>query len=162
MSRFAVETYEGKDGKTYNVPNYIASDRYYEKNVIIKDAVIEDFTSRGYNVSWKILAADDYGVPQHRRRVFFVGLNKKIFDDISSIDDAQIGDIVLFVNKIKNRPSHCGIYLGNNQVIHCSGFVHISRIDNIGIRDEYMEKDPFCFIYKILRPKQKDNLLFNF
>lgn len=88
--------------------------------------------------------------------------DKKIFDNISSIDDAQIGDIVLFVNKIKNRPSHCGIYLGNNQVIHCSGFVHISRIDNIGIRDEYMEKDPFCFIYKILRPKYKDSLLFNF
>jgi hypothetical protein len=42
MSRFAVETYEGKDGKTYNVPNYIASDRYYEKNVVIKDAVIEE------------------------------------------------------------------------------------------------------------------------
>lgn len=47
----------------------------------VKDAVIEDFESRGYNVSWKILAADDYGVPQHRRRVFFVGLNKKIFGE---------------------------------------------------------------------------------
>lgn len=42
MSRFSVETYEGKDGKTYNVPNYIASDRYYGKNVVIKDAVIEE------------------------------------------------------------------------------------------------------------------------
>ena len=47
----------------------------------VKDAVIEDFTSRGYNVSWKILAADDYGVPQHRRRVFFVGLNRDVFGD---------------------------------------------------------------------------------
>lgn len=45
----------------------------------VKDAVIEDFTSRGYNVSWSILAADDYGVPQHRRRVFFVGLDKRYF-----------------------------------------------------------------------------------
>lgn len=45
----------------------------------VRDAVIEDFTSRGYNVSWKILAADDYGVPQHRRRVFFVGLNRNVF-----------------------------------------------------------------------------------
>lgn len=42
MSRFAVETYEGKDGKIYNVPNYIASDRYYGKNVVIKDAIIEE------------------------------------------------------------------------------------------------------------------------
>lgn len=47
----------------------------------VKDAVIEDFSSRGYNVSWKILASDDYGVPQHRRRVFFVGLNRSIFGD---------------------------------------------------------------------------------
>lgn len=47
----------------------------------VKDSVIEDFSNRGYNVSWKILAADDYGVPQHRRRVFFVGLNKDIFGD---------------------------------------------------------------------------------
>lgn len=47
----------------------------------VKDAVVEDFTSRGYNVSWKILSADDYGVPQHRRRVFFVGLNKELFGE---------------------------------------------------------------------------------
>ena len=47
----------------------------------VKDAVIEDFAARGYNVSWKILAADDYGVPQHRRRVFFVGLNRQYFGD---------------------------------------------------------------------------------
>jgi len=47
----------------------------------IKDSVVEDFSSRGYNVTWKILAADDYGVPQHRRRVFFVGLNKAVFKE---------------------------------------------------------------------------------
>lgn len=47
----------------------------------VKDAVIEDFASRGYNVSWKILCSDDYGVPQHRRRVFFVGLNRNVFGD---------------------------------------------------------------------------------
>lgn len=47
----------------------------------VKDAVIEDFTSRGYNVASKILAADDYGVPQHRRRVFFVGLNRNYFGE---------------------------------------------------------------------------------
>ena len=47
----------------------------------VKDAVVEDFTSRGYNVSWRILASDDYGVPQHRRRVFFVGLNKKYYGE---------------------------------------------------------------------------------
>jgi len=48
----------------------------------VKEAVIEDFSSRGYNVAWKILAADDYGVPQHRRRVFFIGLNKDVYGDM--------------------------------------------------------------------------------
>lgn len=47
----------------------------------VRDDVIKDFTSCGYNVSYKILAADDYGVPQHRSRVFFVGLNRDIFCD---------------------------------------------------------------------------------
>lgn len=38
--------------------------------------VIEDFTEIGYSVSMKLLVAADYGAPQIRRRVFFVGLNK--------------------------------------------------------------------------------------
>lgn len=37
----------------------------------------------GYNVNTKVLIASDYGVPQRRRRAFFVGINKdlnKTFD----------------------------------------------------------------------------------
>lgn len=60
-----------------NVPGLVSM-----ANGTVKNSVIEDFESRGYNVSWKILSADDYGVPQHRRRVFFVGLNKKHFGDM--------------------------------------------------------------------------------
>ena len=36
--------------------------------------IIDDFTSLGYNMTAKILYAPDYGVPQIRKRVFFVGL----------------------------------------------------------------------------------------
>ncbi len=36
--------------------------------------IIEDFTSIGYKVNAKILFAPDYGVPQIRKRVFFVAL----------------------------------------------------------------------------------------
>lgn len=59
-----------------NVPGLISM-----ANGAVKDAIIEDFTQIGYNVTWKILSADDYGVPQHRRRVFFVGFNKQVFGD---------------------------------------------------------------------------------
>lgn len=39
--------------------------------------VIDDFTQAGFDVQMRILSADNYGVPQQRKRVFFVGVNKK-------------------------------------------------------------------------------------
>lgn len=39
----------------------------------IKDSIIEKFTAMGYKVKYQILCASDYGVPQNRRRVVFVG-----------------------------------------------------------------------------------------
>lgn len=46
----------------------------------IKDSIIKRLTSLGYNVQFKILCAADYGVPQSRRRVIFVGLRDKQFN----------------------------------------------------------------------------------
>ncbi|NNE15585.1 MAG: DNA cytosine methyltransferase [Saprospiraceae bacterium] len=49
-----------------------------------KGAFVEDITERfggiGYNVSYKILNASDYGVPQNRQRVFFIGLLEGVFE----------------------------------------------------------------------------------
>lgn len=39
----------------------------------IKDNIVKKFTDMGYNIQYKILCASDYGVPQSRRRVVFVG-----------------------------------------------------------------------------------------
>lgn len=39
----------------------------------IKDSIIEKFTGMGYEIQYRILCASDYGVPQSRRRVVFVG-----------------------------------------------------------------------------------------
>lgn len=39
----------------------------------IKDSIIEKFTAMGYIVEYKILCSADYGVPQKRKRVIFVG-----------------------------------------------------------------------------------------
>ncbi len=52
-----------------NVPNIISMGKGK-----IKDNIIEDFKRIGYKVTYKILLASDYGVPQNRRRAFFVGL----------------------------------------------------------------------------------------
>ena len=39
----------------------------------IKDSIIEKFTEMGYDIQYRILCSADYGVPQSRRRVVFVG-----------------------------------------------------------------------------------------
>lgn len=45
----------------------------------VKDEIVKRFTEMGYNVSYKILCAADYGVPQIRKRLVFVGLrNSKV------------------------------------------------------------------------------------
>lgn len=40
----------------------------------VKDNIIKRFTELGYTVKYQILCAADYGVPQNRRRVIFVGM----------------------------------------------------------------------------------------
>lgn len=43
-------------------------------NGIIKEAIIRDFEKLGYNLSYQVLTASDFGVPQNRRRAIFIGL----------------------------------------------------------------------------------------
>jgi DNA (cytosine-5)-methyltransferase 1 len=42
------------------------------------DALLQKFDEIGYNVSWKLVNAWDYGVAQKRERVFIVGIRKDI------------------------------------------------------------------------------------
>lgn len=44
-----------------------------------KDSIVTEFSNLGYTVVYKILTASEYGVPQHRRRVVFVGLKGRAF-----------------------------------------------------------------------------------
>ena len=46
----------------------------------IKDSIIEKFTDLGYSIQYKILCAADYGVPQNRKRVIFVGTKNGKFE----------------------------------------------------------------------------------
>jgi DNA (cytosine-5)-methyltransferase 1 len=51
-----------------NVPGLVSM----AKGAIIKQ-ICEDLAACGYDVKWDILNAADYGVPQHRKRVFILG-----------------------------------------------------------------------------------------
>lgn len=46
---------------------------YTMQNGMVLKMIINDFKSLGYDVDYRLLKASDYGVPQHRERVFIVG-----------------------------------------------------------------------------------------
>lgn len=46
---------------------------------IFKEDIITRFSNLGYHVNYKIINASNYGVPQNRERIFFVGMKKHLF-----------------------------------------------------------------------------------
>jgi len=52
-----------------NVPNIMAMGKG-----IVRDSILKDFEAIGYKTTFKVLLASDYGVPQNRRRAFFIGV----------------------------------------------------------------------------------------
>lgn len=63
-----VEYFKPKAFMMENVPNILSIG-----GGIVRCAIVKDFSDLGYKVVYKILTASDYGVPQNRRRTFFVG-----------------------------------------------------------------------------------------
>lgn len=41
--------------------------------------IVKAFDALGYNISYRVLDAADYGVPQHRERIIIVGFKNKVF-----------------------------------------------------------------------------------
>lgn len=76
-----------------------------EKGKYKKD-IIDRFSELGYNVDMRLLRASDYGVPQSRERVFFVGLRKDIFGDtFFDFDKIQKAKMVSTKDAICDLPS---------------------------------------------------------
>lgn len=82
----------------------------------VAEQVKENFLSIGYNVSFQLLKAQDFGVPQNRERLIFIGNrinvdNQKIFERINKYKVAKqvtlrqaIADLKpLLASRIKNK-----------------------------------------------------------
>jgi len=69
-----VQHYKPKAFVMENVPNILSIG-----DGAVRNAIIKDFSDLGYTISYKVLTASDYGVPQNRRRAFFVGLKDTSF-----------------------------------------------------------------------------------
>lgn len=72
----AVEKFQPKAFILENVPGLATL-----YNGKAKEAILKEFGDLGYTINYQVLYAPDYGVPQIRKRIFFVGLkNGKKFD----------------------------------------------------------------------------------
>ncbi len=55
-----------------NVPGLVSMKRDGVRGAMMQK-ICEDFAVCGYDIAWDILNAADYGVPQHRKRIFLIG-----------------------------------------------------------------------------------------
>ena len=99
-----------------------------------KEDIIKRFSELGYTVTYKLLNASDYGVPQNRNRVFFVGIKNKKFEfpieketkvtteeaisDLSEIEENYSSEASSIYQKIMRKNSK-GLY-NNEFTIHTS------------------------------------------
>lgn len=63
----------------------------------VRDRIIEEFSKLGYTVNAKILNSSDYGVPQNRRRIVFVGLKGKQmfeFPSVTHLEGSSLGAVL--------------------------------------------------------------------
>lgn len=67
-----IETVKRYTPKAFMIENVPGMATLYKGEV--KDEIVRRFSKIGYNVSYKILCSADYGVPQIRKRLIFVGL----------------------------------------------------------------------------------------
>jgi len=112
-----VEHFKPKAFIMENVPNLVSMNKG-----LVKDEIIKEFESIGYKVTYKVLLASDYGVPQNRKRVFFVGLlhnkNDFLFPDATHVNvkitsEQAISDLP--EHELENGSTYCTKYQSNYQ-----------------------------------------------
>lgn len=109
----------------------------------VAEQVCEDFNNIGYTVSYKILNAKDYGVPQNRERLIYIGNNlgidnEKIMAEIvessslykpATLQDALFGLRELKASRIKNSTEagsiETGFKIEKNKVVYINDYIRL-------------------------------------
>lgn len=88
----------------------LLSTKYIDGRKLV-DVIVEDLSNMngiGYNVDYKLINASDYGVPQNRQRVLFIGIRKDLNIDFvfpEKIDKKglTVGDILEIPDDVPNQ-----------------------------------------------------------
>ncbi len=86
-----------------NVPNLIKAKT--ESKELVIDIIINELRSLGYNASYKILEATDYGVPQIRKRLVVIATKKLIADPFPPKTHTVAEHTDLFTIGLKKCPT---------------------------------------------------------
>jgi DNA-cytosine methyltransferase len=99
-----------------NVPGLVSM----AKGEIIKQ-ICEDFANCGYDISWDILNAADFGVPQIRKRVFIIGKR------VDALYLPEEGNPQLHLAAMPGKITHPTFYLKRypaNQITSLNNFIN--------------------------------------
>jgi DNA (cytosine-5)-methyltransferase 1 len=88
-----------------NVSGIVTKDNGYAK-----DRIYEIFEKRGYSVVHKVLNASEYGVPQKRKRNFFVMLKKGIFNFDNLCKSSETITVKEAIGELYNNENNSGIF----------------------------------------------------
>jgi DNA (cytosine-5)-methyltransferase 1 len=152
-----VDSFSPKVFVLENVPNLISMN-----NGSFKEKILKDFKKIGYSVEFKVLLASDYGVPQNRKRVFFVGIKgDEIFnfpeathklnkittsDAISDLDENSVPDGAKYRCSPKTnyqkimRSNSSGVFNHETTKHSCKTIDIISHVPNGGNYKNLPEK----------------------
>ncbi len=90
-----------------NVEGLVNHDRQNPKDTIGRtlSTILNTLDELGYHVSWKVLNAKDFGVPQDRKRIYIVG-SKKGLPDLSGFvnKSASLEDILEYGLPVSDHP----------------------------------------------------------
>ena len=133
-----------------------------EKGEVIK-MIVNDFKSLGYNVSYKLLRASDYGVPQHRERVIIIGNRLDLENPYPKITHGDTIDLFNkdvephvrvkdVVNHLKNIRTRDKSFIHKNKKI----YNHTARMnvsDKFWARKHKVDQHVICDYLKFWRKK---------
>lgn len=107
-----------------------------KNNGFAKESILRITDELGYNVESRILKSEDYGVPQCRRRCFFVGISKEynisfnfdkmkpifsnttVHDAIADLEELENGSNINTLKNIKRTPLQDYYYDSSNDCIN--------------------------------------------
>lgn len=119
----------------------------------VSGIITQEFGKIGYKVEYKILNSADYGVPQKRRRVFFIGTNTGEPIKFPQPTHSKEPKLLLDGRKVKRWVSASTVLMEKNEV--AKNYFHSQKmIDGFKRRKQWNIKNGRGFGWQILKMDQ--------